>query len=171
MEMPADGHAAFRGHSFFVPIMLSPRTFSVTAWHEQFIHRHFQYPAEHIKVVDGGQGAPPDPPVYGLRAGQAEHFLQFPYAVAALLYCIVNFPACQDSIQRCKYVSFCHTVLLSVVMHINSEPHGYQLENGNQGEKTETGKTSCYMGKHMLIYETPRAGKEVEENAGNIYFR
>ena len=132
---------------------------------------HAQYPAEHKQVVYGGQGAALDPSVNGLRAGQAEHFLQFPYAVAALLYCIVNFPACQDSIQRCKYVSFCHTVLLSVVMHINSEPHGYQLENGNQGEKTETGKTSCYMGKHMLIYETPRAGKEVEENAGNIYFR
>ena len=60
---------------------------------------HTKYPAEHIQVVDGRKGASFDPPVYGLRAGQAEHSLQFLYAVATLLYCAVQFLACQDDIQ------------------------------------------------------------------------
>ena len=131
---------------------------------------HAQYPAEHIQVVNGGQGAAPDPPVYGLWAGQPQHFLQFPYAVAALLYGTVYFFPCQDGVQRCKCVSWHHKIPPSVVMHINSEPHGYQLENGHRKEMAETGKTSCYMGKPMLIYETPRDGKEVEEDAGSFYF-
>ena len=56
------------------------------------------------------------------------------------------------------------------MMHINSELHGYQPENGYQEKKIKKGKTSCYMGKPMLIYETPRAGKEVKEDAGDFYF-
>lgn len=37
-------------------------------------------------------------------------------------------------------------------------------------KKNEEGKTSCNAGKHMLIYETLRDGKEVEEDAGSFYF-
>lgn len=37
-------------------------------------------------------------------------------------------------------------------------------------KKNEAGKTSCNAGKLMLIYETLRDGKEVEEDAGSFYF-